>query len=317
MKLIFLTYLNRSGSTYLANLLGSSEEVLVLPEADILVSSFLENPAGLIHFNEKKHKKLQGILSNDPKLKHWGVQPDSIIQQGESLTGFDVFTRILDTYRNNHKPKASAMVFKAERIIHLVPGLMNAHSKVDVRFLALIRDPRGTFLSQRDTVSPVTGLPFCRNPVYAAIRWREFTKLCERYRNSRGLHVLQFEQLIRSRNKVLDGLIHAFELEPFGPDPGKGDLYERIPEDHRGIHTNVKGDPLLEKTDEWKGKLSGREINYIEKTTGKQMMKWGYVTEQNGTGSFSPGRIISEINFIVTTLMRKFVFHINPVKHAF
>ena len=42
MTIAFLTYVNRSGSTYLANLLSASDAICVCPEGDKLVSLLLE-----------------------------------------------------------------------------------------------------------------------------------------------------------------------------------------------------------------------------------------------------------------------------------
>lgn len=317
MKLIFLTYINRSGSTFLANLLSGSEDVLVLPEADILVSSFLEDPGRMINFNEKNTRKLKEILSDDPKLKHWRISLDSVVQPGESLSGFKVFCRILDGYRKIHKPRASVMIFKAERIIRLLPGFKESTSDVDVRFLGLIRDPRGTFLSQRDTVSPMTGEAFCTDPVTFAIQWRNFVRLCEQYIRSNGLQIVQFEKLIQSQNTVLERLYPALEMKRFIADPAMGDLYDRIPDDHKAIHTNITNAPIPGKTDEWEYRLSVEEILLIERTTGNRMLNWGYHLKQSGHGSFILRRAIFEINYIIKTFVRKLFFHINPQRHAF
>lgn len=317
MKLIFLTYINRSGSTFLANLLSGSEDVLVFPEADILVNSFLENPGKTINFNEKNIRKLKEILSDDPKLKYWKLSVDSLVHANESLAGFELFCRILDRYRIVHKPRASIMIFKAERIIHLLPVLKKSTSEVDVGFLGLIRDPRGTFLSQRDTVSPMTGTMFCTNPVTFSIQWRNFARLCEKYIRTNGLNIVQFEELIHEQKMILDRLYHALEMKHFIADPAMGDLYSRIPDDHKGIHTNITYAPIPEKIDEWEHKLSAKEILLIEKTTGNRMSKWGYHLKHSGNGSYFLRRSIIEMNYIITTSVRKFLFHIIPVRHAF
>ena len=70
MTIILLTYVNRSGSTYLANLLSASENICVCPEGDRLVSLFLENPGVPFHYNTQWETKLSKILRSDGKLKH-------------------------------------------------------------------------------------------------------------------------------------------------------------------------------------------------------------------------------------------------------
>ena len=62
MIIILLTYVNRSGSTYLANLLSASDHICVCPEGDKLVSLFLESPDKTFRLDNQWKVKLEQIF---------------------------------------------------------------------------------------------------------------------------------------------------------------------------------------------------------------------------------------------------------------
>src|SRR4030042_639020 len=156
MNFIFLTYVNRSGSTYLANLLDSSPKILACPEGDFLVTFFLENPGGKFRFDDKTRSRLTNIFSTDIKLQCWREGKSFFSGLEKAINNLEAFLTILINYRNQVKPDAEFILLKAERIIYLVRKIQKVSIKHTIRFISIIRDPRAVFASQKRTCFPET-----------------------------------------------------------------------------------------------------------------------------------------------------------------
>jgi|GEM_PF-757521 len=315
MGIIFLTYLNRSGSTYLANLLSSSKDIIACPEAEILVNLFLEDPYGRYYPPEKNRREyLLSLLQTDPKLKFWNLDPEVLDQVNSSARNMDQFLNILVRYRDRIKPGAGILLFKAERLIHLVSNIMSEPVGINTSFIALVRDPRAVFDSQKRTVSPLNGKPMSTHPVNTAIQWREFARLCRGYEKLPGFNLVQFEDLILSGNEVMTRLCERLRLDPSSIKPGYGDLYERIPPDHRPIHESILKGPLPGKTGEWKQQLTRNETRLIEQTAGVKMSYYGYARIYPSRYLYlNIIRIIREILYFVVAWLRKAVYHFRKI----
>jgi len=91
LNLIFITYVNRSGSTYLANIFSKYDEVLVCPEADILINKFLINPSKSFKFNDLEKNRIKKIVDQDNKLKLWNISFNNLLTLEYSKINFDSF----------------------------------------------------------------------------------------------------------------------------------------------------------------------------------------------------------------------------------
>jgi hypothetical protein len=123
MKLIFLAYIDHSASMCLSQKLNSLNNILVCPEAEILVDNLLENPGRDIKDYPGLQHRLEYHIGFDAKLKQWELNESCLYQIPSLRTNFDVFWHILDTYRSQAKPEAKFVLFKAERILHLMPKI--------------------------------------------------------------------------------------------------------------------------------------------------------------------------------------------------
>jgi hypothetical protein len=316
MEMIFLTYINRSGSTYLVNLLSSSADIIAFPEAEILVSLFLENPSGRYYPAGKRQLEyLESILKNDPKLKHWGLDTEVIHPGPAAVTNFDHFIRILTMYRDKIKPGASVFLFKAERLIHLIAKIRNVPAKPKINFIAMMRDPRAVYASQKRTLSPLDGKPFSAGPVNTAIQWRQYAGICRNNENLPGFNLVRFEDLILSGVEIMADLCVRLGLAPSDIKPGSGDMYKRIPADHKMIHENILQGPIYGKTDEWKKQLTDKEIRLIEQTAGKMMTFYRYQQMYTVKDPYITGlRTIKEIDYFVNKFVEKMLFHLRPAR---
>ena len=194
MKYIFIIYLNRSGSTFLANQLSKLSEILVCPEAEVLVNILLKNPGTRI--NEREQETLGSAIENDRKLKHWNLDIDS--KKTESQSKLDLFFNILNQYRSRTKPGSTVIVFKAVDLINCIEIFheYGLNKGLDIYFISLIRDPRAIFNSQRQTYVEHRKKLMNRNPLATVYQWNYFVTMSIYYSSLTKLIILRYEDLI-------------------------------------------------------------------------------------------------------------------------
>ncbi len=286
MKILFLTYVNRSGSTYLSQLLSCSNQICVCPEADLLVNIFLENPSKEINDHWDLQRRLEIAIKKDHKLKYWNLNEQSISRISTDRTNLDAFCTILDCYRENTKPNAKVILFKAERLIHLIPLILSTRvTGIVFQFISLLRDPRGVILSQKKTNVPGTEKPMTDNTGFTSVFWKEFARKSRKYKITHDLWMVRFEDLISKPENTLENIIKKLEIRNFKMLPIKGDLFDKLPMSYRQIHQNITKSPIPGKLADWQKELPLSEISLIEwitegikkfgTATAKKYSKWG------------------------------------------
>ena len=277
MTIIFLTYINRSGSTYLANLLSASESICVCPEGDRLVSLFLEDPGRPFHFNSQWKKILSQLLRFDDKLKYWEIGEDVFSSLKAAKNNIDAFTVFLRHYMLMRKPAATGIFFKAERLVDLYAGIhRNEGNGIAFKYLSLVRDPRAIYASQKRTIDPGTNQVMSKNPVFTAMFWNHFMRENKKNIGKLKAHLIGYRELIEEMEVSVSGLSEYLEMDLEGISPDKGDLSSRLPDGHRKIHQNISTPPDPEKLNQWKEELSRKEIWLIERKCRKNLMKEGF-----------------------------------------
>lgn len=275
MKLILLTYVNRSGSTFLANTLSKSKDIMVFPEAEILVNLLLVQP-------ELKFDLFDEIgtqIKIDPKLKCWNLSIDSLSVLQNVETNFEAFVEILKAYKNRYKPDAKILLFKAERLIYLYDRIhIYFKQKFNLFMVGLVRDPRGIFASQKRTKMPLNGTDMSQNPVYTTICWDNFVTVLDSIESRDDVLNIKFENLILQYSETCGNLMTRLGISNFNFS-FKGDLWDRIPFDQRSIHLLIDKKPDKERIDKWKDELKENEIYLIERYSSKGMRAFGYQPE--------------------------------------
>jgi hypothetical protein len=282
MKIVFLTYINRSGSTYLANLLSASDDICVCPEADVLISYFLESPGMAFRLDKNSRAALVKLIHSDSKLKYWGIGDDIFHILEEVKNNIGAFLAILHYYKTNQKPDASCILFKAERLASLLTIIENCRaSDHTFKYLSMIRDPRGLYESQKRTRNPQTGRPMSRHPVYTAIYWNHYIKALLTNCSQVDCYQLFFYDFIRKMHEELISLSTFLGLNLKDISPGNGDLADRLPDGQRDIHSGIADGPRQEKIEQWRKELSLEEICLIERICKRYFGEIGFVATRS------------------------------------
>jgi hypothetical protein len=282
MNFIFLTYVNRSGSTYLANLLDSSPKILACPEGDMLVSFFLEDPGRIFIFDDQTKSRLIRIFSDDLKLQCWGEGESFFPGLKIANNNLEAFFTILINYKNQFKPGTEHILFKAERIVFLVRKILKVRTNHTIRFLSIIRDPRAVFASQKRTLIPEIKQLMSKNPVRTALFWKGHIRRSISESNQNKLCILKYEDLIIDYNRTIRVISVLLDTDLSDINPERGSLYKRFSEDHKLIHINVEKPPDSGKICEWENHLNKTEILKIDFLTNKILTKFGYKTKYWG-----------------------------------
>ncbi|MCK4343693.1 MAG: sulfotransferase [Bacteroidales bacterium] len=277
MNLIFLTYINRSGSTYLANLFSKSKNILVCPEAEVIMNEFLILPEKKFEYNQKISKRLHGFFNYDRKLKYWGLTLSALSELNIAKTNFEAFFYILDAYRKKVKPEAHTIIFKAESLIYLYENIpLRFKEEYNLKLIAIIRDCRGVYASQKRTYFPGSNFIMSRNPVRTALFWNEFVTKAHQLEVRDKFLLIRYEDLIDNLKKTIEVIIKYLKIKPFDYISGEGELWARLPEDQRSIHQNIVKNCIRQKISHWQKELNKYEIFNIEKFAGSGLKRMEY-----------------------------------------
>ena len=265
MNLVFETYINRSGSTYLANLLSRDSRILVCPEAEILVDLFLRCPEE--NFSEKKYRQLQKAIKSDKKLTYWGLHESEIQELRSVQTNFEAFLIVLNAYRQKIQPAARFIVFKASVLIYFYEQIRNIRMPgTTVYFLSIIRDPRAVFYSQYHTWSEIYREYMERNPVYVVRDWKKFFKSNVKYAENNDFCTIYYEDIIEDTEQTVQQVYKTINLD-YVPDIKQNtpEYAGRIPKDQISMHRLINHPPDANRIDRWKHNLNPVHIRIVER----------------------------------------------------
>jgi hypothetical protein len=293
MKIILLTYVNRSGSTFLTNILSSSPEIMGCPEGDWLVSNLLEDP-GSVYTGPQN---LSEIFSDDPKMKNWSFQASDLNFMQDGLLNIEVFIHILESMRLRIKPDADKIIFKAERLVFLFDRIHACQSFRDqFAYLYLVRDVRAVYQSQKSRLNPLSGKPFSRSPGITARYWKKHLAALESSGLYADIYKLKYENLVLDFASETKKLEKYLELRPGLLDPVNGDYVNMIPADHIHIHPDVSLQPLDSKVSSWKTLLTKKETGIIEFIARRSL-------ERNGYDPVGAGRTLDPVTIVMSCLV--------------
>lgn len=236
------------------------------------MNELLVKPAQAFDFSRANKERFVYYFKNDPKLKYWNLSEGILDKLPENTNNFEVFVSLLSSYKNQIKPGASIVLFKAERLIHLFDNLVNPDSLHEVFFLSIIRDCRGVYASQKQTIFPGTDKYMSRNPVQTTMNWKIHVKKALEMQKSGKLVLIKFEELISSSGNVFSKLLKKLNIPYYNSEGKKGDLYDRLPESHQMIHSGILKKPDGEKIENWKSSLTKTERCIIEIIAGQSLL---------------------------------------------
>lgn len=304
-QLVFLTYIPRSGSTFLSKLLDEYKEIGVSIEANIPDGfrngkCFVTNDAELEEYLDR--------LYNDDKFRFWGIPRKNlktILRKKEYPLKFnDILPVILSKYFKTEDKKI--WILKLGYYINYVNQLKKLFP--NSKFIFIIRDPRGIFNSQRTSMLPNKNKPMARNTFHSFRLARKFNKvslIIEKYLSKDWMYVVQYENLIKDTKNELIKILNFLGVSNIKNK--KRNYFKKIPEAQRNLHKKINSIGLLNNINKWEKSLSNSEIYIIQKISGENMVKYGYIPKAINTNIFLYLSIIIQLLiYIISGTRNKF-----------
>lgn len=261
MHYVFLSYINRSGSTFLVNQFSKLNMFCVCPEADVLYNLLLRKPHRIKSF---KRKYIDQFLS-DKKLLQWRLAPEKVekiliskIPNGEK------FLRILDLYRETYFPSSIYILFKYNIIIQLKSFFEKKHTSNTFQWIYLHRNPLSVYASQKQTISPTTSKIIATNLIEFCQKVNFLESACSKA-GTQNLHKIYYEDLILDFNHTYSNLLRFLGVKKptvkFNSTPGK--LRSFMTEEFNSLHHLIDSPPDSRRLNSRVNDLSAYETYYI------------------------------------------------------
>ncbi|WP_372367359.1 sulfotransferase [Candidatus Uabimicrobium sp. HlEnr_7] len=270
MSIVFLTYLSRSGSTFLASNLYKYKDIFVSLEApipdNVHYGSFkINNSAELESFIENLYTK--------QKFLAWGVQKDFLYTE-LACKSFPInFNTILSTILTMrasqetkvHIYKCGHYIFHVGKIRALFP---------DAKIIFLVRDIRAIYNSQKTAKNSQTGKVMAKNPVETAMYYRQAISIAQSYNHNSWFYLLRYEDMLKDLFLELENLCKFLNITHEKVENKNYSL--KIPKEQQHLHSGINASPNLNKIERWRQHLSKYEIYSLQRIAKQEMEKYKY-----------------------------------------
>jgi hypothetical protein len=283
MKLAFLIYDSRSGSTLLSReITANLPDAIVTPELrfDMLLARknrWLHNasPADLadLLLQYRFHTKLD-----------WSTKElyDALARRdpGASLHGLiEAIAQELARRSGEQAPRVA--IIKSG--VHLRVWRRIRERLPAASFIYIVRDPRAVVQSKLMTARPyVEGQRMAWAGVFgAAMQWRWYCSMVEAIGRAGGrIHYVRYEDLLQTHDSVLSDLANFVDSRI-----AKGNRRYVVPSAERVIHKRIERDGLApDRAEAWRTSLAADDQAIVELLCARQMRHWGYHCERQLSG---------------------------------
>jgi len=236
-KLIFVSYLDRSGSTYFISRLGALKNVFAFPECEWIIDNVLVKEYR--NFNELKEAFLISI-HKDEKLKNWKFtqkEINSIFSQSKNKG--EVFINLLNVYKNKYDKEAFVGVLKRQYILFYKNKILwELKDMIEIHWFSIIRNPIDVYASMKTTLDPYKGKPFEGNIISFFRRWHFSSGLIERNSDK----VFFYEKFMTDTSEELKNISEILGINYSYDSKKITDFYNRFSEKDKMLHLRILKD---------------------------------------------------------------------------
>ena len=304
MKVIFLSYINRSGSTFFVNQLSKYPEVAVCPEADILYDWLLTKP------NKKATQawllRFARALAIDIKWQAWKL-PEILLDSYEG-SRLDLFLELLENFKKTHYPNTDFILYKHNHALKLAELY---HYDKQLKWLNLVRNPYAVYASQKQTVSPTTGKKMCTNPLAFVAAWNAYLQSTNLCGEMERVHTIYYEDLLTDLNCEVVSVAGFIGIQTNwnAVKEKTGEVSDWLDSDYKEIHQSIDQDPISDYAQKWKSQLSQVEIGVISNRLNKNLQ---YKAE-----NFSGPLLKMQMTLLLYRIRRKSMYIRNWMQNQF
>jgi hypothetical protein len=277
VKFLFLAYVSRSGSTFLAKLMARHlEGVVVLPEFR-LVEILLSHGEGAVQ--KMSAGELAGLTELDHQFYSLGLSPHEVMEAAERSQGQGIMpfvAELASLYRDRNQMSGELFVVQIGLFWDAFDcGLMKSFSSP--KLLHIFRDPRGVANSLLRSKDPY----FFGEVMGRGDAWfiaREYSHVMERWRSylaggGGNAREIKYEEFLRSPDEHIRELAD-WTGTAFDPAGQVGRL--NIGEREKPLHPLADGPPRTDRSRAWQGELAAWQGVTLETIARPVMMARGY-----------------------------------------
>lgn len=273
-QFVFLTYLNRSGSTLLAKKLNAYKEIAVSIEAILLNYDKIDN------FSIKTESELDEAIDelfshSDKKFVKWEISKETLknkfLELGFPIKLSSFFTTIFGIYFE--KNPAKVHFYKYGHMFKYIERIWKEFPESKLLFIE--RDPRAIFNSQKVSLDSRTSKPMESDIVKFVRNYKVQQKTISRLKGHKNFHLLTYEELIPEEDKTLKRILSFVGASEQKSE--KDDYFDRIPDEQKHLHQNLKASK--NKTDRmhaWRNELSNTEIKFMQDSLVEELRSKNY-----------------------------------------
>ncbi|MBN2348493.1 MAG: sulfotransferase [Bacteroidales bacterium] len=266
MKLILITYIDRSGSTLLTYQLSRHKQIFVFPEAGYLSGMLLHHPFDRFELSGSKLRRIYEDLKTHHQLKYWPVQELLERANTQTITNFDFFLEMLKAYAIVNGHNESIWVFKQRNLLSIFQNRQKlSKNGVEIFCIGLIRDPRAVFFSGTQILKNFPQFSFSRNPLILTYTWLNFLEYANRYNKSSDFLLLSYKNLIKDFESTIYKICLFIGISDTTEEwSEQGKLYNLLSPEDKKMHQNILRPPDSSKIYFWKQKLKPVLVKIIE-----------------------------------------------------
>lgn len=273
--LLFVWYVNRSGSTLLLSELNKYNRVVSLPEGDRLVHLLLRDAYKTV--DKDIIKTLNFLFNNDAKLKLWKIQ--SINYDFIGIKRGELFFYLLNCAAYSFKIDYDLIVFKDTYIGRYFDTLVCIKSlEFRINMVLLCRDPRSIYFSQKRTIGSWSK-PMSNNPITTSRSINNTISRCFKLKNQHLISIIKYEDLLELKTQTLESILSKFNVADYSL--GHYDYHSLIPDHLKQIHEKINFDVDSTRIVAWKNNIEIRDVCIIERKCMRYMSLLGYKSNFN------------------------------------
>jgi hypothetical protein len=277
-KFCFIVYESRSGSTMFANLFTKWMNVSVIPETNLPINLLLRYH-GQHKFTSEDLSDICEMITSDRKINDWGVTDDLLfmVEKFANRSVDDLITDFFKTYiKSINENKIAYIGIKKESYLLVAKTIKTIYP--DSKFICLVRDPRGVFLSKKTSINTGTGKPFETNAVRSALTWEKYI-LCAKYLQDlypRGVYFVKYEDILENEENVMRAVADFLQIN-IQLSEGSFLINGR----YSDLHANVNKPVITGNDKKWMNELSQSDIDRIQMNCsyGMQLFKYHQFTK--------------------------------------
>jgi hypothetical protein len=284
VPIVFLTYMSRSGSTFLSSKLNEYKSIGVSIEGRF-PEEWISGEKEIIT-DEKELDAYLDRLYEVPKFQAWTIDRSELVkyllQNGFPLRYRDVLYACFDRYFE--KRLVELYLYKAGHLYLYMDYLVTQFP--DALFIFVDRNPLAILNSQLKSVDSRTKLPMCSDPVDFVLNYTEVQNILKAHESRNYLHVVRYEGLLEDEDAEMKRLMDFIRLKDRKKE-AVGVYYDSIPDPQKHLHQNVKsGSMKLARIDAWKDELKPGHRLYLQFVLRNFLRQKGYTEPINGIMSF-------------------------------